>query len=394
MAVLAYFLLAVASVVGLEWLARNALALTFWKRQLHLTPAYQPPGDVTLPRLSIVVAAKDEEENIETCVRSILAQDYPDFELVVVNDRSEDRTAEIVEALAADEPRVRTLHIDHLPEGWCGKNHAMQNGLALTDSPWLLMTDADCQFTCPSAIRLAVSHALDQQADMLSLLPGLEMESFWEMMLQPVCSGVLMIWFRPGKVNNPAKPHAYANGMFMLIRREVYQEVGTHEAFAGSLIEDMDLARKVKSSGRRLVVAMTAGLVTVRMYTKLAQIVQGWTRIFAGVFRRPSGLAKALGVLVGRGLTLTFLTIIGWLAVGLGVAPAGPWELLAWVASAGLAAELVMTMRFYHHTGGRWWMGLLYPFSCGFVAGLLIRTMLLFAGKGSTITWRGTEYRL
>jgi chlorobactene glucosyltransferase len=390
MTLLATILAILATVTGLEWLLRNALALSVWKRIFHLRPDSEfdiPPGPA--PRVSVVVAAKDEEHNIESCVRSLLRQEYPNFEVIVVDDRSTDRTGEIVDAIAAEDDRLRRIRIEELPEGWCGKNHAMQRGIEQADGDWILMTDADCTQATEQTIRRAMGYAMQTQADMLSLLPELEMGGFWEKFYLPICVGVLMIWFRPSRVNDPRKPHAYANGMFMLIRRDAYDAVGRHEAIAGSLIEDMDLARRVKSAGLRLVVTPNEGLYSVRMYTNREQIIRGWVRIFVGSFRTVSRLTGALLVLFGRGLTPLATCLLGWLLVYLGGGETA--RVAAILGSVALAAQLVMTARYYHHTKSAWWMGLFYPIGCSAVGAILLKAIWTLR-PGGTIVWRETSY--
>ncbi|MCY2931426.1 MAG: glycosyltransferase [Planctomycetota bacterium] len=381
-----------AAGVGLEWVVRNLLALRVWRAMFHLKADYALTR-TDWPALSLVVPARNEEANIEACLTSLLEQDYPGLELIVVNDRSTDATGRIVHELARKDARLKVVDVEHLPEGWCGKNHAMQRGIERAGGEWILMHDADCRQAFPRTLRLAMQYALDTGADMLSLMPEHRYESFWERYLLPILSGVLMIWFRPSSVSNPRKKVAFANGMFMLIRREAYQAIGTHEAVRGSLIEDMDIARLVKGRGLNLQVAPTADLFTVRMYSSLAQIVRGWERIFIGAFRSVLGLSKVLLVLTGRGLTPAATAGLGWGMVAAGAAPGNWWHAAAIIGSVSLLAQLVMAARFSHHLKSRWPYGLTYPAACLIVAALLVKAMVKVGLKGK-IVWRETAYDL
>lgn len=392
MLVFAIIVTSLAAGVGLEWVVRNMLALRVWRAMFHLTADYPLTLD-DWPTLSLVVAARDEEANIEACLTSLLAQDYPRLEVIVVNDRSTDATGRIIHGIAEKDARVRAIDIDRLPEPWCGKNHAMQRGIEQGRGEWILMHDADCKQVCPRTLRLAMQYALDTQADMLSLLPEHRYESFWERYLLPILTGVLMIWFRPSRVNNPRKRDAFANGMFMLIRRGAYEAIGTHEAVRGSLIEDMDIARRVKARGLNLRVAPSTALFTVRMYASLAQIVRGWERIFIGAFRNVPGLTKVLLVLTGRGLTPAATAAIGWAMIAAGAAPADWWLAAAIIGSVSLLAQLVMAARFSKHLKSRWVYGLTYPVACIMVAALLVKAMFKLR-LGGKIVWRDTVYRI
>lgn len=376
--------------VGLEWIARNLLALRVWRGMFHLTADY-PLTLENWPTLTLVVAARNEESNIEPCLTSLLAQDYPGLEVIVVNDRSTDATGSIIRGLAEKDARVQVIDIDSLPEGWCGKNNAMQRGIQQGRGEWILMHDADCRQVCPRTLRLAMQYAVDTRADMLSLMPEHRYESFWERYLLPILTGVLMIWFRPSRVNDPRKRHAFANGMFMLIRRSAYDAIGTHEAVRGAPMEDMAIARRVKTQGLSLRLAPTTGLFTVRMYTSLSQIVRGWERIFAGVFDSVLGLIKVLLVLIGRGLTPFATAAIAWAMVASGAVPADWWLTAAIISSAGLVAQLVMMARFSVHLKSRWTYGLTYPLACFMVAVLVVMAMFKLR-PGSKIVWRGTVY--
>ena len=304
-----------------------------------------PPEDA--PKISVVVAAKDEAENIEQCMRTMLAQDYPDFELIVCNDRSTDDTAAIAERVAAEDSRARLINIQSLPEGWCGKSHAMQKGIAASSGPWICMIDADCSQTSDRTLSTAIQYAIDNRVDLLSVLPTLEMRSFWEAVVQPVCSGMLMIWYDPADVNNPRKPQAYANGAFMLIRRSAYEAIGTHEAIRDRLTEDMNMAAEVKRSGLNLKVIRNSGLYQVRMYSSLREMVRGWSRIFFGTFPTLGRLTLCLLALLVMGLGPWVVTPLGF-ALAAATEATSIWWLACGIAGAAAAVmQITVLVRFY-----------------------------------------------
>ncbi|MCY2932181.1 MAG: glycosyltransferase [Planctomycetota bacterium] len=293
---------------------------------------------------------------------------------------------EIVAGIAREDQRLRLVTIDRLPEGWYGKNNAMQTAIAGTKGEYICMIDADCRQLSNRTLATAIRYAQDHQADLLSVLPVLEMKGFWENVIQPVCSGVMMIWFARHKVNNPAKPNAYANGAFMLIRREAYEAIGTHEAIRDKINEDMHLAARVKGAGRKLVVVRSTGLYIVRMYTSLPQIYRGWSRIFFGCFGTLRRLVISFVLMFTAGLAPYVAAAAGLLA-----AP----DPVAWAcAAAGLAAialQLSAIFRYYRLaevTPGLFWT---YPLGCAITLVILVNSMLRLRA-GATVVWKSTTY--
>ena len=336
------------------------------------------------------VAAKDEEENIGQCVQTMLEQDYPNFDVTVCDDRSVDRTAEIVQAIAENDSLLGLVNITELPAGWCGKCHAMWTGIAAkADSEWIVMTDADCRQISPRTLSVAMHHALDSGADMLSVLPTLEMKGFWENVVQPVCSGVMIVWFQPEKVNDPAKPNAYANGAFILMKRSAYKAVGTHESVRDKLMEDMHLAARIKQMGYKLRVIRSTGLYTCRMYTSLKQIIRGWSRIFFSTFGTLPRLTASLALMLFMGI-LPYVTAILGLSIGLGTGDG--WWLTAGLAGAAAAIlQLSVIYRFYGIAGARRELAWTYPIGCLIVVIVLVMAMTKHR-RGATVVWRNTTY--
>jgi cellulose synthase/poly-beta-1,6-N-acetylglucosamine synthase-like glycosyltransferase len=379
-----------SGLVSLIWLSRHLQISRELGRDSALNP--DSPGVAGPPPcLSVIVAARDEERNIRQCVRGWLRQDYPDFELIIVNDRSSDATAELAAQEAGSDRRFTLLNVEELPEGWCGKNHAMHMGVQAAVGRWLLFSDADVRQLSDRTLAVAVGHATDTDADLLTMLPNLAMESFWECVVQPACSGIMMVWFHPDKVNDPANPNAYANGAFMLFRRQAYDAVGGHEAVKGVICEDLALARRTKAAGKRLRVIRNRELYDVRMYSSFRQIWRGWTRILHGSFHTARRFIIAMLLIL-----LVSLSPYAVAAVGLAMTAAGaqwPWWWLAAGATGAAAAALQLSAiwRFYPMTGAR--RSLFWTFPLGGILALgIIATAFTKLRKGATIAWRGHHY--
>jgi chlorobactene glucosyltransferase len=373
------------------WLSRHAMIFLEKRQGFILTQEYGKCQADQQPHISVVVAAKDEEAVIRTCVSSMLEQNYPNFDLTVANDRSGDRTGQIVAELAKEDSRLRLVNIQTLPEGWCGKSNAMQQAIAQTRGEWICMIDADCRQTSPRSLSSAIAYAQDQKADMLSVLPTLEMKGFWENIVQPVCGGIMIIWFNPARVNSDRRKEAYANGAFMLIRRGAYQAVGTHEAIKDRINEDMHLAQRIKQAGLRLRVVRNNGLYVVRMYTSLRQIVRGWGRIFFGTFGSFRRIVISLAVLTVMGLMPYVSLALAGAALAAGVAAASFWRVTLVLAGLAVLAQLTVIYRFYGLVGARQRLFWSYPIGCA-VGMVCLGVSLSKLRKGAAITWRGTSY--
>ena len=374
--------------ISLVWLSRH---LMIWRERRNNCPlSPDSPGiEGPAPRISVLLAAKDEQENIAPCVQSVLGQDYPDFEVIAANDRSEDATGDILEDMAEQDPRLKVIHVDQLPKGWAGKCHAMSKAAAAATGEWLCLIDADCRQVSTRTLSVAVRYARDNGIDLLSILPVLKMESFWERVVQPVCGGVMIIWFKPDKVNDPASPKAYANGAFILVSRSAYERIGTHEAVKDKLMEDLHLAQRIKAAGLRLGVIRNTGLYTVRMYTSLAEILRGWSRIFFGTFGTLRRLIISFLVMLIMGLVPYGAAVAG---LTLAAAGGGPWWLACGIAGlAACALQLTVIYRYYKLTDACKWLAWTYPLGCIFVMTALVIALTKHR-KGAKLVWRNTTY--
>jgi cellulose synthase/poly-beta-1,6-N-acetylglucosamine synthase-like glycosyltransferase len=377
---------------GLFWLLRAAALEIGRARQPKLAPGDRADLPNPAPKLTVLVAGKDEEAGIECCVRSLLEQDYPDFEIILIDDRSTDATPAIIGRLAAERPdKVTALHVTELPAGWCGKNNAMRTGIARARGDWLLMVDADCRQLTPRSVSLAMSRALAEKADLLSVMAAMEPRHFWDRAVQPLLAGTLVVWFNPNRVNDPSTPAAYANGAFLLIRREAYDRLGGHESVKGEVNEDIHLARLAKAAGMRLHLALNEGLYLTRMYDDLPRMVRGWSRIFYGSFKAARPPLIALTVLLLLSSVPTWGAVAA-AALGLAAGWTEPLTsaLLPAVAGATLA-QMAALMRFYALAGVNPLYALFYPLAA-VVQGVVLINTLDKVRQGGGIVWRGTTY--
>ena len=243
-------------------------------------------NDLFHPEVSVIVPARNEAACLGECLRSLVKQEGVSYEIIVVDDHSTDATREI----AASFP-VQVIAADPLPAGWSGKCNAAWSGAKIAKGKWLLFTDADTKHA-PNSVATGVREATEQDAGLLSYSPKQEVHSFAERALMPVVFAELAKTYRPKDVSDPASPAAAANGQYLLIRREVYDAVGGHAAVAGAILEDVELARRVKQAGYKLQFRL-ADVVSARMYRSFPDMWEGWTKNLALLFAHPARLAFA-----------------------------------------------------------------------------------------------------
>jgi glycosyltransferase involved in cell wall biosynthesis len=226
--------------------------------------------------VAAIVPARNEEVSIAACITSLAAQ--PEIvEIIAVNDQSSDRTAEILHALAKNISHLRVIDAPAPPAGWVGKNHAVSLGAQQATSPWLLFTDADAVLL-EGAIAKAIALATEKDAALISFSPEQELHAWYERVLIPFVYLRLAQRFSFDEVNDTASKAAAANGQFLLIQRETYDAVGGHAAIHGAVLEDVALARRVKSAGFRIWFASGFGIVRVRMYRSFSAMWEGWKK--------------------------------------------------------------------------------------------------------------------
>lgn len=377
-------LLFALGLIFLEWTRR-----IFWMRRFGVrNPALLPePAGVSAPgKVSIIVPARDEERNIGNCLSHLIKQDHPDYEIIVVDDRSQDRTWHLVGNFKKLSPvPLKLIRIEKLPGGWTGKNHAMFAASRAASGDWLLFTDADTTHR-PYSARTALAAAVEKKADFLTLAPEVECRSFWENTVQPLAVSSLALWFNTAELNEPGSKRVLANGQFILVKKSVYETVGGNESIKDQVVEDVELAKKVSAAGFQVLFLNGTRLYSTRMYTTLAQIFKGWTRIFIHLFEKkvPPILHKMFLFLFFSLFPFAVLVLekFLWLSGDPAFSPALFW-------ASGLVSAWIVLIRF---VGNRLlranpWYAFLHPL------GSAVMTWLLLVCAARIITGRRSEWR-
>lgn len=232
------------------WIACGALTVRFFHKRTLFKCAGVAPGPAQWPAVSVIVAARDESRSIEEALHSMADMDYPNFEVIAVNDRSADGTDAIMERVAAEGSRIHVIHIRELPQGWLGKCHALHQGARRATGELLLFTDGDVRFK-PDALRLAVRHLMANRLDHLVLCPGLTSKSYRE---DAIKSFFVMILIMAARAWAAAKPSRYVYvgaGAFNLVRRSAYEDIGGHEALRMEVVDDILIGKFIKQKGYR-----------------------------------------------------------------------------------------------------------------------------------------------
>ncbi|HTL71621.1 MAG TPA: glycosyltransferase family 2 protein, partial [Candidatus Eisenbacteria bacterium] len=330
------------------------------------------------PRISVIFASRDEGERVRRALERLLAQDYPDYEIVAVNDRSSDADALILHSIS--DPRLRVLDVETLPAGWLGKTHALHEGYRASSGEWLLFTDADVQMDS-GALSAAVAAVRERGLDHLTVAPDLELESWIEAVFTNFFTLQFSLRYRPWAARDRLMP-AYAGiGAFNFVRREAYEKAGTHERLALEIADDMMLGKIVKRAGFRSMFATAGGLVRVRWIEGFAGVLSSLQKnAFRGLEYSVPLLAAATGYL----FLMDVVPFFGlFLASGaLRAASAGSVAVIFALYAAGQRTNRTSLATFPAH-----------PLAAVFFLFILWRSALTALGEGG-VRWRGTFYPL
>ena len=365
---------------ALPWLAPFASLFRLADNRPNLSDVSPATGTPA----SVIIPARNEAAVIETVVRSVLASSYRPLELLVVDDRSTDDTASIVQRLAEEDPRVRLIRGAPMPEGWYGKPWACVQGYRAARGDLLLFTDADTRHE-PELLGRAVGALRQERAHLVTVAPRQRCVTFWERLVMPQVWLLLALRYHPSRVNRATRARdVIANGQFILVPRQSYEAVGTHQVVRGEVAEDLALAQVFQRAGRRIHFAFAERLMETRMYHSLPHLVEGWSKNMYLGGRRSFPENRVLRALVPVMLAAAF---IFWLVPPVALALGGGGLVPAAVAATALSAVFWMTISSSMQIPA--WYGLLYPL--GALVGLYIGLRSTWRGA-RRVEWRGRVY--
>jgi chlorobactene glucosyltransferase len=349
-------------------------------RSLH---AAGKPGHS--PTVSVLIPARNETGNIGRCLEGLVGQEYPDYEILVLDDNSSDTTAEIVTEWERRDPRIRYLRGAPLAPGWVGKNFACHQLAKAAGGALLLFTDADTVHG-PASIAAGVAAMEDMKADLLTAIPRQLMVTFWEKTVLPLLHFSTFSFLPLPFVDRLRDPRfAMANGQYMMFRRDVYDGIGGHRAVREAIVEDVWLSRLVKEKGFRLRIVDGGDTVACRMYSSLAELWRGFSKnLFAGFrFSLP-----AISLVMLFNAVTSVLPFLFFAGIPFGAVPAAVIPVVSAQVLVVLGIRVAFSIRFRMNVPAV----LLHPAAMVMVIGIAVNSIrwILFAGGSK---WRGREYR-
>jgi glycosyltransferase involved in cell wall biosynthesis len=376
-----------------HWIAGTILAVVWLSRAIDAALGVRTLADISQPewdrmpdiaknRVAIIVPARNEEAAIKQALDQLLALDYSNYQVIAVDDRSTDRTGEIMDEVAsASSGKLKVAHVRELPPGWLGKTHAMWTAANQAGKPdWLLFTDADVMFR-KDVLRRAIAYAEAERADHLVVFPRIIMKRSSEKMMIAFFQLLFVFGHRPWKVADPKAKDHMGVGAFNLVRRSAYESVGTYEALRFEVVDDMKLGKVIKNAGFRQRVAFGDDLIEVRWARGARGVVNNLTKNFFAVMSFQTW--RALLACVGMAFLnlMPFVAVLiapGWSRIPYGVALASMFFLYAGIWRQGEIHP---------------WYFFLHPVSTTLFIYTMLRSTFLTLWNGG-VEWRGTKYPL
>jgi glycosyltransferase involved in cell wall biosynthesis len=367
------------SLVAAFWVF-HGLRAAYGATKLPWIKDFAPAAASTCPSISLIFAARDEEEKLPAALATLAALDYPQLEIIAVDDRSQDATGRILDDFAAAHSRFRVVHVSEIPSGWLGKTHALQKGFEASSGEWLLFTDADVRFKA-DVIRRAVALAKQRNLDHLTLLCNVEMHGFWEKTLITFFGLAFHLATDAYRVSNPNSRAYVGVGAFQLLRRSAYEAIGTHRRLAMEVVDDMKLGKLVKRSGFRSCVAIAQEFVTVRWHAGARNVIRGVTKNFFAAFGY--NLAFAAVALAG----MISLNVVPFFAVFAGHGWVRIFSAIAVLVALGMHVSVDVVNRVSPL------YALTHPLGAVLFCYMIVRSVAVTLWQGG-VTWRSTFYPL
>jgi chlorobactene glucosyltransferase len=342
-----------------------------------------------VPRVSVIIPARNEQRNIERCVRSVLTTTYLDVEVIVVDDHSTDGTGEIARAIAAEDQRLRVIQAPELPEGWFGKQWACTSGARVATGELLLFTDADT-WHAPDLLARAVNTLRARNADLVTIAGHQEMHSFWERIIQPQMFGMLALRYGgTEEVSNTRSPaNAIANGQFILVRRETYDAMRGHELVRDRVAEDLSLAQEWVRAGKRLAIVLGVEQFSTHMYASLGELIGGWRKnIYAGGRHAAGGGAAGKAVFPFALMLLPLLSLAPVIALALALLGVLSHGWLVW-SMIVVITSVVFWMGIYRFMREPILYALFYPLGLAMLFYIVIGAI----ARGQRVEWKSRTY--
>jgi glycosyltransferase involved in cell wall biosynthesis len=370
------------------WLVSIILTLYGLAQRKPLAPnSHVPVTASEAPMVSILVPARNEEHRVlAECIRSILAQDYSQFEVIAVNDRSTDGTGAILESIAKSDDRLRVFAGEELPAGWLGKPYAMQQACNHARGEWILATDADMIFD-RTALRTAMDRTLAGHGDAMTLIPHFQAASFWERVMIPTWAWVFLMFSLIYRIGNPKSQGAVGLGGFFLMRRTVLERIGGYAALRDEVLEDVRLAELIKRSGARLFTEFAPNLLSTRMYRNFGEMWECSTKNwFSGVkFSLPFAMLCVSSMYL-MSVVPPLIALISAIGIAAGVS-AKLWLWFIPAALSWLLQVLVLAMTSMRSEVSPAY-ALTAPLGLGLLYAMLFDSSIrITTGKG--VTWKG-----
>lgn len=356
-------------------LALNFYLLNGLKQIKHVS---RQPTIVNPPPLAIIIAVRNEEEDLEKALQSVCHINYTNHRVIVINDRSTDRTAEILQGFTYQYPQLQVITIGTLPDGWLGKNNALYQGYLSSTEEWMLFADADIVFH-PDAINKAVGYAVKHEVDHLTMLPELISRSSILNSVFATLSIMLMIAMKPWEAKKPKSKASSGIGAFNLVRRTAYEKIGTHVRIKLRPDDDLQLGQLIKKEGLWQDVLAGKGYVCLEWYKNLGELGRGVQKNSFAVanYNLVQAIINVLNMLLTVALPMPLMFIFGTAGIRI-------------MAAIMLVSHIIYMMIV---PPNKWWYAFMIPFSGLFLAWHFLKASIITVVQGG-IYWRESFYSL